>query len=290
MHARLRSISRRLALAPLVLMTGLAVAGAGCTVERHTFPGQEPEVLWTAMVAVADTPDYGADEPDRRWSVKENVAHADPDDRRIEIYREIVRHSDLTTVRPKKERRTFRFQVELEEFDPPTVAFRSRGTGVPRHAQEEADRYFADVAGLVGDRPPPPGPAIPAGGASTPEVAVRDLLYAMFRLDEAAVRRIIIPAEGEEVLWRGDDATVLPPLARERLDRRVIRPARAGERVVIDGHTLVVTETLVSGDRRLILASVAGQELAPFIVVRTPGGWRVDASRIIGRRLNRGRE
>ncbi len=260
----------------------LAVACTGCTSGTRVFPDHDAGVVWTAMVAVADTPDYGAD--DDPWIVKENRAYTRPDERRIEIYREVVRHSDLEKVNPFVDRRAFRFQVLLEETNPPTVSIISRGTGFPRHAEEEVRRYLDDVSVIVGDRSRGP---LPEGGASTPEIAVRDLIYAMFRRDADEIQRVILPADDAELLWTGEALDVLPPAARSQLDRRIIRPARVDEVIEIDGTRVRVTEPYVEGDRRIVLATVAGSPLAPFEVVRVGDRWRVDATRIIARRRAR---
>ena len=47
---------------PLPVVLVLAVVCAGCTSQRQSYPGHDPGVLWTAMMAVADTPDYGGGE------------------------------------------------------------------------------------------------------------------------------------------------------------------------------------------------------------------------------------
>ena len=136
---------------PAVLAAALvATLAAGCTTQRASFPGQTTDQVWTALVAVAETPDYGDVPADERWSVKENSVWLDPAALRIEIYRELVRTTDLGSTRPWSRQRTWRFRVRLEPGDPPTVEFRSRGVGAPLRALEEAERFFEDVSELLG--------------------------------------------------------------------------------------------------------------------------------------------
>ena len=137
-----------LAAAPVAIL--VATLAAGCTTQRASFPGQDTDQVWTALVAVAGTPDYGDVPADERWSVKENSVWLDPAALRIEIYRELVRTTDLGSTRPWSRQRTWRFRVRLEPGDPPTVEFRSRGVGAPLRALEEAERFFEDVSELLG--------------------------------------------------------------------------------------------------------------------------------------------
>ncbi len=135
---------------PAVLAAALvATLAAGCTTQRASFPGQDTDQVWTALVAVAETPDYSDVPADERWSVKENTIWLDSGGLRIEIYRELVRTTDLGSTRPWSKQRTWRFRVRLEPGDPPTVEFRSRGVGAPFRALEEAERFFEDVAELL---------------------------------------------------------------------------------------------------------------------------------------------
>jgi hypothetical protein len=137
------------ALAAAVIVT-VAAAASGCTTVREPFPGRDPGQVWTALIAVAQDPDYDDPDPTKRWRVKENHVYVDDETARLEIYRELDRVLHRPGAKPLRESRTWRFQVMLDSGDaeagyPPEATFMSRGWGVPSHAQDEADRYFREV-------------------------------------------------------------------------------------------------------------------------------------------------
>ena len=138
----------------------LVVALGGCTTMRQTYPDATARQVWSAMVAVARSPSYDD------WDVLNNETWVDEEHGRIEIYRQLRRVIYQPVSRPRTERREWRFEVVLEKPEPPTVAFVSRGLGVPSHAQAEANRFFVDVWTILGA-----GGAMPAG---SPEDAVID--------------------------------------------------------------------------------------------------------------------
>lgn len=144
MKLRTLAIGVTLLLAPSLL---------GCTRLRESFPGQAPEHVWRALVAVAESPDYDHPDPTRRWFVVENDVWLDEAEARIEIYRRLRRDVHRSGSGPHREDRTWRFGVRLEATDPPEATFVSRDWGVPMQALDEARRYFADVRGLL--RGPP---------------------------------------------------------------------------------------------------------------------------------------
>ena len=121
----------------------------GCTTVKATFPGESPEAVWTAMVAVAESPGYDTGPVEERWRVEENAVMVDRENARIEIYRQLRRTLHLAGARPWTEGREWRFRVVLEELEPPLAVFTSRGLGVPAHAKAEGERYFDDVRALL---------------------------------------------------------------------------------------------------------------------------------------------
>jgi hypothetical protein len=131
------------------------LALAGCTATRETYTGQSAERVWTAMVAVANTPDY-ASSPDitERWTVRQNSVFVDEDQSRIEILRTLERYLHQPAQPVLHENQEWRFQIVMEQSDPPVVKFTSRSAGVPAHAWNEADRYFAQVWEVLGETPP----------------------------------------------------------------------------------------------------------------------------------------
>ena len=116
----------------------------GCTTVHQEFAGLPSDQVWTALVAVAESPDYDD------WTVTENEVWVDEAAQRIEIYRRLRRVIHQPAYKARRENREWRFQVI---FEPPLATFTSRGMGVPSHAQDEADRYFEDVLDMLGGMP-----------------------------------------------------------------------------------------------------------------------------------------
>ncbi len=116
---------------------------SGCTTVNHTFTHQPADQVWTAMVAVAQSPVY------EDWQVSRNDVWVDEDARRIEIYRRLRRILAQPASKIRRENREWRFQILLESTNPPKAVFTSRGLGVPSHAQREGELYFADVLDIL---------------------------------------------------------------------------------------------------------------------------------------------
>ncbi len=110
------------------------------------------------MVAAAQSPVYND------WKVSRNDVWVDEATKRIEIYRRLRRVISQPASKIRRENREWRFQIMLEATDPPQAVFKSRGLGVPGHAQREGERYFADVLELlsgVADEPIQPAANAP---------------------------------------------------------------------------------------------------------------------------------
>jgi hypothetical protein len=130
-------------------------------------PGRDPDQVWNAMVAVAQSPDYSSHvDPTMRWSVRKNEVLIDSDASRIEVYRELERELHLPLQQPRRETRTWKFGIFLEQRDPPTILFQTRNSGVAAHAWDEADRFFNEVQQFLG--PPPSMTAQPPASARAP--------------------------------------------------------------------------------------------------------------------------
>jgi hypothetical protein len=134
----------------------------GCTTTRETYRGKTADQVWAAMVAVANTPDYW-NTPDvtERWHVRENAVWDDEANRRIEVFRKLERELHLPNQPVVYEKREWRFEVTMEQEDPPVVKFTSCGAEVPAHAWHEADRFFDQVWELLGIKDPPKPVPIP---------------------------------------------------------------------------------------------------------------------------------
>ena len=153
------------------LLLALTVFLAGCSVTKtHSFDGHDADSVWTAMLVVAKSPAYNTGDPADRWNVRENRVWADEEQNRIEIFRRLDRILYQPASKPRYEDREWRFQVALEQRDPPTVSFSSREVGLPSHAWEEADRFFDEVWDMLGGKriepelPPDPVEALPDSG------------------------------------------------------------------------------------------------------------------------------
>jgi hypothetical protein len=157
------------------MVVAMAAAG-GCTSVDRSFDGYGRDQVWTAMVAAAETPAYVD------WKVATNDVWVDEADRRIEIYRNLRRVLYRPGADPLRETRTWRFEVRLDEGDPPTAIFVSRGAGLPTDAQHEANRYFLDVQDLL---------------LGVPETEGDDALLNSLGADDAEPRLIDIEAMDE---------------------------------------------------------------------------------------------
>jgi hypothetical protein len=125
----------------IVGVWGLALAG--CAGVKHTFDDQDAEHVWKAMVAVAEQPRYDD------WTIVANDVWVNEADHRIEIHRRLGRQVYLNQAKPRREQRTWQFEVRLLGTDPPEATFASRNTTVPTQLQAEASRYFDDVLDLL---------------------------------------------------------------------------------------------------------------------------------------------
>jgi hypothetical protein len=164
----------------LPLFAVLPLVLTGCVTQRTTFENRDADEVWTAMVAVAKTPKYQSEDPAKRWHVRENQVWVDEANNRIEIYRKLDRILYQPASHPRYEDREWKFEVALEDRNPPTVVFRDREMGIPSHTWDEADHYFAEVRDLLAGAPdktsppqsvPQSQPVPPVDELQTPDVA-----------------------------------------------------------------------------------------------------------------------
>lgn len=156
----------------LIIAAGLLTMPlTGCMSRQMTYPHHTPNQVWTAMQAVANSPQY-AD-----WHVTTNEVWVDQQNSRIEVYREVRRTLYRPKAKPQNQRRTWRLQCVLLQQDPPTVRVVSRGMNLPGNAMDEADRYLIDVRRILQTEiaPIPTAPAAeaqpPVSEAPTPQSA-----------------------------------------------------------------------------------------------------------------------
>lgn len=147
------------------------VALVGCASESATFSGRPRDQVWTAMVAVAEQPRYDD------WRVLENRVVVDDERQEIYIARQLRRDLVRPGIDEVRQDRSFRFDIVLEATPsdqpdaPPKVVFSTVQPIVPARLFDEADRYFAEVAELLGEvkQAPAPRPL-----ATAPPATVRE--------------------------------------------------------------------------------------------------------------------
>jgi hypothetical protein len=137
----------------IVFLGFLGLALGGCVSRSETFTGQQPEQVWTALVAVARTPNYGDPDPTERWTVRENDVWVDDAGRRIEIFRRLERDLHNPASRPRHEEREWKIQVTMQDTHPPKAKLTARQLNVPAHTWKEAERYFDQVWDVLGGKP-----------------------------------------------------------------------------------------------------------------------------------------
>jgi hypothetical protein len=155
----------------LAITLGLLIPGiAGCSRPVvETFPGHDRDAVWSALVAVAQEPDYQGLPVEDRWIVKENEVWADESTGRIEIERRLERLLYAPAGSTWRQDRTWRLRVSLdEEAQQPQATLRHHGWVVPAHLWEEADFYFNEVWAILQGPPPGPSVAEPALDAPPP--------------------------------------------------------------------------------------------------------------------------
>jgi hypothetical protein len=152
-------LEARLLVLPILLVLALST---GCTSMKREYPSHSPDTVWAVMKTVAEQPTYDD------WIVLENHAWADEPGKRIEVYRLCRRDRHDPGTRSWREDRTWKFQVLLDEANPPRVKFVSRHFAIPAHARIEADRYFDEVGELLSGKLPD---ALPTMKAAKPAEA-----------------------------------------------------------------------------------------------------------------------
>ena len=130
----------------------------GCASETATFAGRPRDQVWTAMVAVAEQPDY------QDWRMLDNVVSVDPDQEKIVLFRALRRVAVRPGADKVRQDREYQFEIKLEPENPKrpdapaTVVFATLQPIVPARLTDEAERYFASVAELLGEVKESPQP------------------------------------------------------------------------------------------------------------------------------------
>ncbi len=123
----------------------------GCTTNlQRTYPKTNRSLLWTAMVAVAESPEYQAENVLKRWIVVENNVNANASLGIIEVRRILARSLQLPLQEVQNDRRNILFTVYLLPGELPTLKFVSLGSQmIPARGVNESERYFTAVEEML---------------------------------------------------------------------------------------------------------------------------------------------
>lgn len=142
---------------------------------------------------------------------------------------------------------------------------------------EEAGRFF-DSFTLGGK-----GKAEAAKAGGSPEEVLRSFFVAMILKDEAKVKDLALPADGLELLWKGEAP---PPEAEEQIKKQAasqpIKTLKIGDEFTLPGNRkMTVPAEDVTEDRAVLLPEGAP---TPTRMRKVDGRWKVDARPIIAAR------
>jgi hypothetical protein len=143
------------AMLPAACFVGLL---GGCATESATFEGRPRDQVWTAMVAVAEQPEY------TDWRMLDNLVAVDPEQEKIVIYRALRRVAVRPGADKVRQDREYQFEISLEPENPKhpdapaKVVFATLQPIMPARLTDEAERYFASVAELLGEVKETPRP------------------------------------------------------------------------------------------------------------------------------------
>ncbi len=128
----------------------LCLTIVGCSVPMKQWPNESKELVWTAMIAAAKSPDYSSNDPRKRWIVTENEVDVNAKLGRIIVHRKLARSLKLPRQKEQTDYREWFFLIQLSPeiepkvtFDVPEMQF------VPARTVDEANRYFKLVDSLL---------------------------------------------------------------------------------------------------------------------------------------------
>jgi hypothetical protein len=136
----------------MILCLGMLLGG--CTSVQQAFPGHDSATVWTALVAVAQSPDYDDMEKNQMWEVRDNGVWPDAEGNRIEIYRRLHRTFYESAGRYHEETRQYLIVVTFNPGSTPSATFKVKKGALPAWSRNAGVRYFADVMGLLEDAGP----------------------------------------------------------------------------------------------------------------------------------------
>ena len=121
-----------------------------CSTPTRTWEGVGRGIVWTAMVAAAESPEYRDEDPRNRWVVTQNDVVVNPDLGHIEVHRKLRRSLKLPRQYEQIDFREFFFEIKLLPTNPSSATFDILNFQlIPLRSQEEADRYYSQVESLL---------------------------------------------------------------------------------------------------------------------------------------------
>ena len=124
-------------------LLGILAALAGCTTQSSVFKDRSPEQVWTALIAVAEDPQYD------KWVVVDNNVWIDLVYDRLEVQRTLKRDLHRTGSSPQRETQELEFQIVLERTQPPAVTVTVRNAIIRGKALMAIDHFFNEVRDLL---------------------------------------------------------------------------------------------------------------------------------------------
>ena len=124
---------------------------SSCSASSKTWKGYSSDEIWTAMIAVAKSPDYSADNPRNRWHVLENVVQINTEDSEIKIHRILRRSIKLAMQSVQVDNREMILKISLENNEFPEVKFEELSSQIiPARALNESHLFFNQLDELLG--------------------------------------------------------------------------------------------------------------------------------------------
>ncbi|MCZ6836889.1 MAG: hypothetical protein O7G85_14025 [Planctomycetota bacterium] len=185
------------------LMLALLLLGLpGCKSVQQSFPGHDPDSVWTALVAVAESPNYDDMEANQMWEVRDNGIWADVEGNRIEIYRRLHRTFHQAAGRYHEETRQYLIVVNFDPGPAPTATFKVKKGALPAWSRNAGMRYFDDVLELLGE----------AGPTDVKPLTVPAIEVPAPNQESSTTQPDEESPDLEEVLDPGDDSPTVTPL------------------------------------------------------------------------------
>ena len=132
------------------------VFALGCSTASRSWPNSDRGVVWSAMIAAAQAPEYTSNDPRKRWVVVQNTVDENSSLGRIQVHRVLARSLKLPRQAVQNDRRDWFFDIYLLPFDPenptapPKTSFNAKSDiWIPVRSIDEATRYFELVNDML---------------------------------------------------------------------------------------------------------------------------------------------